>query len=356
MNNPDSAVERVGRAPIPNLTRCELCGAPVDARSVFSQPQTNAISIIIPVFNEEDQIQSNLSTILAHARQTGFPIQLIVVDDGSSDDTWTKLEQMHIHLPELVGLRLSRHFGKEAAICAGLAHAHGPACIVMDSDLQHPPSLIPQMVALWQESGLEVVEATKATRGEESFLNKLGARVFYRSLSYLSGYDLNGASDFKLLDRKVIAAWQQMHEQTTFFRGMIAWLGYKRGELYFEVSARKETQSRWTFWNLVRLAIIAITAFSSLPLQIVTILGGVTLAASSAFIVYVLCFYFSGHAVPGFTTVILLQLMIGGALMLSLGIIGTYIARIYEEAKQRPRFLITTSFGSNHDVSTTPST
>jgi polyisoprenyl-phosphate glycosyltransferase len=346
-SNGDSIVEQVKPVPTLNAARCELCGALLQPRSALSQVGDSAISIVIPVYNEADQIASNLATILAHAKQAGFPIQLIVVDDGSSDDTWTKLEALKTDLPELIGLRLSRNFGKEAAICAGLSHAHGAACIVMDSDLQHPPSLIPQMVALWHKNGLEVVEAMKKTRGEESLFNKIGARVFYRSLSYLSGYDLIGASDFKLLDRKVIAAWQQMHEQTTFFRGMIAWLGYKRGQLYFEVRARNATRSRWTLWSLLRLAIIAITAFSSLPLQVVTILGGLVLIASFAFSVYALCFYFSGHAVPGFTTVILLQLMIGGALMLSLGIIGTYIARIYEEAKRRPRYLITTSFGSH---------
>jgi dolichol-phosphate mannosyltransferase len=305
------------------------------------------ISIVIPVFNEGDQIAANLGVIRSHALETTLPTEFIVVDDGSTDETWTKLQDLRGTIPELSGLRLSRNFGKEAAICAGLAHARGHASIVMDSDLQHPPALIPEMVDLWRKEKIHIVEAVKTTRGEESLLNKIGARVFYRSLSYLSGYNLDGASDFKLLDRTVMSAWEEMHERITFFRGMIAWLGYSRRQLFFEVRERKATRSRWSLWSLLRLGLVAITAFSSLPLQAITVLGGLVLVCSFAFGIYNLFYYFSGHAVPGFTTVILLQLMIGGALMISLGIIGTYIARIYEEAKRRPRYLVSASFLGN---------
>jgi dolichol-phosphate mannosyltransferase len=210
------------------------------------------------------------------------------------------------------------------------------------------------MVALWHEQGLEIVEAVKTARGEESFLNKVGARVFYRGLSYLSGYNLDGASDFKLIDRKVVEAWNQLQERTTFFRGIIAWLGYSRGQLFFQVRPRKASRSRWNLWSLCRLALLAVTAFSSLPLQVVTILGGFVLAFSIAFGVYTLIYYFSGHAVPGFTTVILLQLIIAGVLMMSLGIIGTYLARIYEETKRRPRYLISAAF--SHETGSSPVT
>jgi glycosyltransferase involved in cell wall biosynthesis len=328
--------------------RCELCGAiSTDAGRKNAEGENITISVVIPVFNEADQIAANLRAIRSYALQTTLPTEFVVVDDGSSDQTWTELETLRATIPELRALRLSRNFGKEAAICAGLAHARGRACIVIDSDLQHPPALIPEMVSLWREQEVHVVEAVKKTRGGESLLNKIGARVFYRSLSYLSGYDLDGASDFKLLDRRVLEAWQEMHERTTFFRGMIAWLGYSRRQLFFEVRERKATRSRWSLWSLIRLGIVAITAFSSLPLQAVTILGGLVLLCSFALGIYVLCFYFSGRAVPGFTTVILLQLMIGGALMISLGIIGTYIARIYDEAKRRPRYLISAAFPSS---------
>lgn len=328
--------------------RCEHCGATLtDAQGNAPDGDSVTISIVVPVFNEADQIAPNLTAIRSYALQTMLPTEFVVVDDGSSDQTWAELKTLGATIPELSALRLSRNFGKEAAICAGLAHARGRACIVIDSDLQHPPALIPEMVSLWREHDVHIVEAIKKTRGEESLLNKIGARIFYRSLSYLSGYNLDGASDFKLLDRRVLEAWQEMHERTTFFRGMIAWLGYSRRQLFFEVLERRATRSRWSLWSLVRLGLVAITAFSSLPLQAVTILGGLVLLGSFALGIYVLCFYFSGLAVPGFTTVILLQLMIGGALMISLGIIGTYIARIYDEAKRRPRYLISASFPSN---------
>jgi len=332
-------------SPEVNQRRCEFCGAiSTDAKAKNPGEESITISIVIPVFNEGDQIAANLSAIRSHALQTTLPTEFVVVDDGSSDQTWAELETLRTKIPELSALRLSRNFGKEAAICAGLAHARGRACIVIDSDLQHPPALIPEMVSLWREQKIHIVEAVKKTRGEESLLNKIGARVFYRSLSYLSGYDLDGASDFKLLDRRVLEAWQEMHERTTFFRGMIAWLGYSRRQLFFEVREREATRSRWSLWSLIRLGIVAITAFSSLPLQAITILGGLVLLCSFVLGICALCLYFTGRAVPGFTTVILLQLMIGGALMISLGIIGTYIARVYEEAKRRPRYLISAAF------------
>jgi dolichol-phosphate mannosyltransferase len=235
---------------------------------------------------------------------------------------------------------LTRNFGKEAAISAGLAASHGRACLVIDADLQHPPDLIPQMVRLWREEGWEVVEGIKSSRGRERQVNRWGAWVFYTLLSRLSGYHFLGASDFKLLDRKVVAAWQQMQERNTFFRGMIRWMGFRRIEVPFDVPERLDSMSRWSFFGLVRLAMIALTAFSSLPLQVVTILGSFFLGCSFFFALYALALYFAGKALPGFTTIILLELIIGGVLMVSLGIIGTYVARIYDEAKHRPRYLV----------------
>jgi polyisoprenyl-phosphate glycosyltransferase len=326
---------------------CPACG-----RLVPVQPGADRteISIVVPVYNESDQIARNAMAIRSFALQTGLSFQLVVIDDGSTDDTWTQLENLRQEMPELIGLRLSRNFGKEAAISAGLNRASGHACLVMDSDLQHPPALIPEMVRLWRSEGWEIVEGVKSARGKESPLNSMGARLFYGILFYLSGYNLGGASDFKLLDRKVVAAWQDMRERNTFFRGMITWLGYRRKQIPFEVAGRQASRSRWSLLSLLRLAIVAITGFSSLPLQIVSIMGGLFLLGSAVFSIYALYLYFTGLALPGFTTVILLELIIGGVLMVSLGIIGTYIARIYEEAKHRPRYLVSTSFDSSAET------
>jgi polyisoprenyl-phosphate glycosyltransferase len=323
-----------------NAWHCRLCGQPLGTES-SARPENDVIlSVVIPVHNEGDQIAENLSLIYEETSKIGLPMEMIVIDDGSTDNTWQALEKMAEQIPDIKALRFSRNFGKEAAICAGLAYSSGQACIVIDSDLQHPPELIPEMVRVWREEHWDIVEGVKKTRGTEPLINRIGARFFYRTLSGLSGYNLYGSSDFKLLDRKVIDAWLDMRERNTFFRGMVSWLGYRRKEVTFSVPSRRLTQSRWSFFGLFRLAVVAITAFSSLPLQVVTLLGGLFLFCAILFSGYALAMYFTGLALPGFTTVIILELLIGGVLMISLGIIGTYIAQIYQEVKYRPRYVV----------------
>src|SRR4029077_4709768 len=335
---------------------CRLCGQPLTERSSDPRDSNVILSVLIPVHNESDQVAQNLSLIHAEASKTGLPTEMIVVDDGSTDNTWHVLETVVEQLPALKAIRFSRNFGKESAIRAGLTYSRGRACIVIDSDLQHPPELIPEMVRLWRDEHWDIVEGIKRTRGTEPLINKIGARFFYRTLSRLSGYDLYGSSDFKLLDRRVIDAWLDMRERNTFFRAMVSWLGYRRKQITFSVPRRRLTRSRWSFFSLFRLAVIAITAFSSLPLQAVTILGGLFLFCAILFSGYALAMYFAGLAFPGFTTVIILELLIGGVLMISLGIIGTYIAQIYQEVKYRPRYVVaeTVSSRSDHELGRAP--
>jgi dolichol-phosphate mannosyltransferase len=332
-----------------NGWHCRLCGQPLTTQSRGRLESEAILSVLVPVHNEADQIAQNLALIQTAVSKTGLPFEIIVTDDGSTDNTWQALEKMAEQMPELKALRFSRNFGKEAAICAGLVYAPGQACIVIDSDLQHPPELIPEMVRLWTEERWDIVEGIKKTRGSERLINRIGARFFYRTLSGLSGYNLYGSSDFKLLDRKVIDAWLDMRERNTFFRGMVSWLGYRRKQITFSVPKRRLTQSRWSFFGLFRLAVIAITAFSSLPLQAVTVLGGLFLLCAILFAGYALAMYFAGLAFPGFTTVIILELLIGGVLMISLGIIGTYIAQIYQEVKYRPRYVVAETLTSHRD-------
>ena len=332
-----------------NDWHCRLCGQPLATESAQRPENDVVFSVVIPVHNETDQIAQNLLLIHAEASKTGLPMEMVAIDDGSTDRTWQALQKLAEQMPELKALRFSRNFGKEAAICAGLAYSSGQACIVIDSDLQHPPELIPEMVRLWRQEHFDIVEGIKKTRGSEPLINRIGARFFYRTLSGLSGYNLYGSSDFKLLDRKVIDAWLDMRERNTFFRGMVSWLGYRRNQITFSVPRRRLTQSRWSFLGLFRLAVIAITAFSSLPLQAVTILGGLFLVCAMLFSAYALVMYFLGLAFPGFTTVIVLELLIGGVLMISLGIIGTYIAQIYQEVKYRPRYVVAETLGSHGD-------
>ncbi|HOM03507.1 MAG TPA: glycosyltransferase family 2 protein [Acetivibrio sp.] len=301
---------------------------------------TYLISVAIPIYNEAKQIYENINIIHKILTENNINHEFILVDDGSRDNTWEELKRLSHDLPNVFAISLSRNFGKEAALCAALESAHGDACVIMDSDLQHPPEIIPEMVRLWKEEGYDVVEGVKSSRGKESIVYKVGAHLFYSILENFSGFNFDGASDFKLLDSKVLASWSTMPERNTFFRGMSAWLGFKRTSIPFEVTERKEGQSKWSTLKLFKLAITAITSFSSLPLQLVTLMGILFLFGSFILGINTLYMKFKGVAVSGFTTVILLLLIVGSTLMISLGIIGTYIAKIFDEVKFRPRFII----------------
>ena len=300
------------------------------------------ISIIIPVLNEAVQIEKTIKHTFEILNSNNIPHQFIIVDDGSTDDTFNIIKGLN-HYP-ITAIKLSRNFGKEGAISAGIDYAKGDAIVVMDSDLQHPPSLIPQMVKVWHNDGFEIVEAVKSNRGKESMKTRIGAAVFYSLLEKMSGINLKNASDFKLLDRKVVNSWQSFGERNTFFRALSVWGGYKRHSIPFSVPEREAGNSKWTTLKLARLAINAITSFSSLPLQLFSIMGFIMFLTSVVIGVQTLVMKLSGKAASGFTTVILLQLLIGSCLMISLGIIGTYIAKIFDEVKARPRYIISEKY------------
>jgi glycosyltransferase involved in cell wall biosynthesis len=240
-------------------------------------------------------------------------------------------------------VRLSRNFGKELALCAGLERACGDAIVLMDGDGQHPPALLPDMLRLWQTTGADIVEAIKISRGPESLSGKFGALLFYIILNKLSGFDLRGASDFKLMNRKAINAWRELPERNVFFRGMTAWLGFTTVRIPFEVARRSAGKSSWSYLKRLRLAITGLTAFSSFPLQLVTLAGGAFFVFAVLLGAQTLYLKLAGRAVSGFATVILLELIIGSSLMISLGIVGEYLARVYEEVKGRPRYVVTHS-------------
>jgi polyisoprenyl-phosphate glycosyltransferase len=297
------------------------------------------ISLLIPFYNEEKQIPLTLAAVIPILESTGHDFELVLVDDGSRDGTWPALASAASSDSRITALRFSRNFGKEAAICAALDEADGDAVILMDGDLQHPPQYIPEMIRLWQQ-GFDIVEGVKSTRGKESLASRLNAAVFYGLFRRFSGYDLRNASDFKLLDRLVVAEWRRLGEHDTFFRGLSAWLGFKRTTFTFEVAARQTGGSKWPLIRLASLSINAITGFSAMPLQFITGLGLILLVIFLILAVQTLITWGSGLAASGFTTVILLLLLIGGSIMLSLGLIGIYIARIFTEVKGRPRYII----------------
>lgn len=223
---------------------------------------------------------------------------------------------------------------------AGLDRARGDAVVVMDCDMQHPPEVVPEMVRLWLEDGYQVVEGVKNTRGGESAGRRWTANGFYGLLRSASGIDLHNASDFRLLDRAAIDAWKRMPERRTFFRAMSTWVGFSRTQVAFDVAPRAGGTSRFSTRRLIGLAMDAITSFSAAPLHLATWAGMVLLALFVLLAAQTLYMKLSGKAVAGFTTVILLLLVIGGTLLLSLGVIGIYIAKIYEEVKGRPRYLV----------------
>ena len=297
------------------------------------------LSIVLPAYNEEQNIANTVSVLTGILEENKIEYELVFISDGSRDKTFAEIRKASEQNPRIKGAEFSRNFGKEAGIFAGLELAGGDAVIVMDSDLQHPPQVIPQMWEMWQ-NGVEVVEGIKTNRGKESLAHKLSAGLFYKIMSKLIKMDMNASSDFKLLDRKVVDVLLSLPERNTFFRALSFWAGFRTEPVYYEVQERQFGKSKWSFWSLMRYAITNATSFSTLPLQMVTVMGLISILFSIVLAVQTLVRFLMGNSVEGFTTVILLILIIGGFLMLSLGIIGHYIARIYEEVKGRPKYII----------------
>ena len=306
------------------------------------------ISIILPAYNEEENIHRAAERISGVLAPEGINWELVFVNDGSRDGTWERITEIAKKNPHITGIRFSRNFGKEAAIMAGLACAKGDCCVVMDCDLQHPPETVVEMLHLWQ-MGYEVVEGIKRSRGTESKLHAIFAGTFYHIMSSATKIDMSRASDFKLMDRKAVNAILSLPEKNAFFRALSSWVGFKTTSVEFDVQEREAGTSKWSTRSLTGYAVRNIVSFSSAPLQFITVFGGITLLFAIVMGIQTLIRYFSGTAVAGFTTVILLILLIGSTLMLSLGIIGYYLARIYEELKNRPRYLISEIISSRND-------
>lgn len=302
------------------------------------------LSVVIPAYNEEKLIGLAAGRVGGLLREAGIPYELIFVDDGSADRTWEEIGQAAQSDECVRGVSFSRNFGKEAAIFAGLEAARGECCAVIDCDLQHPPEKLPEMYALWQQ-GWEVVNGVKADRGKESGLHTFAANTFYRMMSKAVRIDMASSSDFKLMDRRVVDALLGLGERKTFFRALTGWVGFRSINVEFRVADRAEGSSHWSTLSLFRYAFSNIASYSSAPMQIVTVLGVLTLILSLVLGVQTLIRWALGHAADGFTTVIILLLLIGSILMISLGIIGYYIAELFIEVKARPRYLVSKTCG-----------
>ncbi|MFA5659730.1 MAG: glycosyltransferase family 2 protein [Oscillospiraceae bacterium] len=298
------------------------------------------LSVIIPAYNEEGNIFNTAAVTSEILKNNNIEYELVFVNDGSADKTWDRLCELSEKESSIVAVNFSRNFGKESAIFAGLKIAAGDACVVMDCDLQHPPETIIKMYNIWENNDIDIVEARKADRGKENPFYRFFAKLFYSLLKSGSGIDMKGASDFKLMDRRAVDALNAMPERLTFFRAMSGWVGFKTERVYFEVQKREIGQTKWSLRGLVKYAISSITSFSSLPMQLVTFFGLVLFIIALVLGADTLYNKLSGNSEEGFSTVILLQLITSSIIMFSLGIIGYYLSKIYEEIKNRPRYIV----------------
>jgi glycosyltransferase involved in cell wall biosynthesis len=299
------------------------------------------LSIILPTYNEEGNIENAYHKIKEVLAPKGIEFELVFVNDGSKDRSFEIIRQLADKVTDakILGLSFSRNFGKEAAIFAGLSHATGDVCAVMDCDMQHPPETLLDMYALWQE-GFEIIEGVKRSRGKENFIYKGFAKLFYSLISRSTGIEMQRSSDFKMLDRKVVDEYIKLPERNIFFRALSSWLGYKSAIVEFDVKERTSGTTKWSAKSLVKYAIGSICSFTTAPMQLITLSGILFFFFAIVLGIQSLVKWVSGTALEGFTTVILLLLITGSLIMISLGIIGYYLARIYEEIKGRPRCIV----------------
>lgn len=301
---------------------------------------TFALSAIVPAHNESAVIERFLRALRDTLAAVTPNFEIIVIDDGSRDDTAAIVERLATAL-NLTLLKLSRNFGKEAALTAGLAHARGDAALIIDADFQDPLELVSQMVARWRE-GFHMVYGVRRERGEESWLRRAGTRWFYRLLKIGNRVDVPPyAQDFRLLDRRVIDAINQLPERNRFMKGLYAWVGFRSIGIEYRHAPREGGTSSFGWRGLARLALTGLTAFSNMPLRVWGAIG--TLIALSAIgyglVIAVRTLVF-GNPVPGFTTLAVSIMFFSGVQLLSIGIIGEYIGRVYDETKARPTYLI----------------
>ena len=302
------------------------------------------LSVVIPAFNEQEMVPAAAGQIDGILSRAGIPHELIFIDDGSRDATWAEIRAESEHRDTVRGVHFSLNFRKEAAIFAGLQAADGDCVAVIDCDLQHPPEKLVEMYRLW-EQGVEVVEGVKTDRGEESLAHRVAAKTFYRLISEATHIDMTRASDFKLLDRKAVNVLLSMREKRAFFRALSSWIGFRTAEVPYEVRERAAGESKWSTWLLIKYALSNITAFTSLPLHLITGCGAASFLAALIVGIVSIVRLAMGRVVTGLTGAVILLLFLSGLIMVGLGIIGYYLGNIYMEIQDRPRFIVSETCG-----------
>src|SRR3954454_14957056 len=324
---------------------------PSEASTVrkMDERRLRLLSVVVPLRDEEGAVRELHRRV--DAALAGVPFELILVDDASVDGTAELLDSLADQNPRVRVLRLSRNFGHQAALTAGLEHARGDAVALLDGDLQDPPELLPKMLGHWR-GGSDVVSAVRTDRAGESRLKLTTARWFYRLFAKLSDLDLTqDAGDFRLLDRRALDALLSMRERNRFLRGMSAWVGYTQTAVPYQRDARHAGETKFTLRKMLRFSLDAITSFSWRPLQLATVLGFLLSAVALLTIPVVIGLRLAGQTIPGFATVLCVVLLLGGIQLITAGIIGEYVGRIYDEVKGRPLYLVrsTSGFGGDGD-------
>jgi glycosyltransferase involved in cell wall biosynthesis len=302
---------------------------------------TPHLSIVAPAFNEEDVLPDFLRRTLTVMDDLAYPSELIIVDDGSADGTWGILQEWARHDSRLRALRLSRNFGHQIAITAGLSAAEGSAVVTLDVDLQHPPELIPDLVQVARD-GYDVVYAARTADDAEGLLKRLPAKVFYWLLNRLTSLELPvGAADFRFMSRRVVDALLSMPERHRFLRGMTRWTGFPQTVMPYRRELRAGGKSKYTGRRMIQLAWDAVVSFSSLPLRVASIMGVCISLVGGLYLFYVVCArLITRTTVPGWTSLAAAVLVLGGAQLVFLGIMGQYLGRMYDDVKQRPLYFV----------------
>jgi len=304
------------------------------------------VSIVAPAYNEANNLAAFVAAMTPVLDGLGEPWEIVFVDDGSRDDTLGLLLAARASDPRLKVVGLARNFGKDVALSAGLAHARGRAVIPIDCDLQHPPSLIPELVARWR-GGADMVLAVRRRRGEEGWLRRTTAKLYYGVMRRMTNVPIPpNAGDFRLIDRKIVDVINQMPERCRFMKGIFAWPGFKTESVAFEAHVRAGGKSSFSLWKLWRFALDGLFSFSTVPLKMWTYLGGA--CAAGAFIYGLITLIQKivfGIVAPGYASLLIVLLFFNGLLLLSNGIQGEYIARIFDEVKGRPLFVVASKWG-----------
>jgi dolichol-phosphate mannosyltransferase len=310
-----------------------------DDPSMLPQARTlRLLSVVAPMYNEEATAEAFHRRVCAALE--GLPFELVIVDDGSSDGTGRILERLADQDPRVRVVYLSRNFGHQTAITAGLDHAKGDAVVMIDADLQDPPEAIPRLLDQWR-NGADVVYAVRERRAGETRFKLATARSFYRLISRLSNIDLQqDAGDFRLMDRRALDALLSMRERSRYLRGMTVWVGFTHAAVPYEREARAGGETKYTLARMLRFSLDAISSFSHLPLQAATVLGFVFSIVAFLAIPVVVALKLAGAYLPGFTTITVVVLLLGGIQLIAVGIIGEYVGRIYDEVKRRPLYVV----------------